>query len=243
MYKTIAIALLLASGAAAGDVTMKYSDGTAFYLSDKHAAMGDATAQVVFERGSDTFIMINHDERTWMEVSEDFGNDVRSAIDQQMQEMLAQLPPEQREMVKRQMQNMPQMMGGMGMEPPKLTVEKTGKTDTVAGYKCAEATVRYGRLHEDQVCIATMDELGLKKSDFAALASAMASMSRMAGMGRDGQESAPDLDEMGGIPIRSSSGRGQGGHELVALTRDKVDAARFEVPQGYRKVSMEDLMR
>lgn len=242
MYRAIAAGLLLASGTATADLTMEYSDGTAFYLSGKHAAMGAEDHQVLFEEGNETFIVIDHKRRTWMEMDENFGNDMRSAIDEQMKEMLAQLPPEQREMVKRQMQNMPNMMGGaMNMEPPKMTVHKTGKTDKVAGYKCSEATIDYGGMHEEKACIATLDELGLKKSDFDALASAMASIAKMSG--RDNKRSPmSELDEMGGIPIRSSSGPNDRGHELTRLHRDKVDKSRFEIPDGYRKVSMADMM-
>lgn len=239
MKKTVFFCALLINAAALADVSMDYTDGAFVRISGAYASVGSDDGYVIFEKGKDTFVMVNPAERTYMEVSQDFGKQVRSAIDTQMQEMLAQMPPEQREMVKKQMQGM--LGGGMDMEPPQMRVERTGKTDKVAGFNCAEARVSYGPMHEEMACIATMDELGLKKSDFEVLVSAIKSMTEMTGM-KNKDKSAMDFDVMGGVPIRTVDRRHGSDSELKALSRDKIDASSFSVPQGYRKVSVEDMM-
>lgn len=235
------LTLILVSFSAVADVRMDYSDGSFVMFSGDHVVAGDKDGHAIFEAGKDTFIIVNHKEKNYMEVSETFAEDVASAMSAKMEEMLADVPPEQRAMIEQSMKGM--MPGGGAMpEPPKMTVNKTGKQDNVAGFDCSEVEVSYsGRIPDMVSCVATPKELGISNKDFESMAAAMRSMSRMAGR-EDDDESDMDFEGMGGIPIRTRVLPNGSEDELVSLSKDNISEDQFAVPAGYTKVSMDDMM-
>ena len=241
MQKLIFLVLLLVSTTAFADVTMTFSDGSFVKINERYVAIGDDYGFGIIEDGKDTFIMVDHGERSYMEVSATFADDVSAMMAAQMEQMLADVPPEQRAMIEQSMKGM--MPGGGAMpEPPKMMVRKTGDTDSVAGYKCSEVEISYGTGQaEEMSCVATTSELGISGRDFASMAAAMRAISRMAGM--DGEDDTlVDFEAMGGIPIRTRDLPAGDAEELVSLSKDDLDDSDFAVPDSYTKVSMEDMM-
>jgi len=241
MKKPILPILVFASFPATADVRMDYSDGAYVIIADGFVATGDTNGYALFEAGKDTFVIVDHNEKTYMEVSETFAEDVASAVAEQMEQMLASVPPEQRAMMEQSMKGM--MPGGGAMpEPPKVTMNKTGKKDKVAGFSCAEVEIAFdGRKAHEVSCVATPGELGIKAKDFESMAAAMKSMSSMAGR-EDDTDSEMDFAGMGGIPIRTRNARSGDVDELVSLSKDNIDKKLLDVPAGYDKVSTEDMM-
>lgn len=242
MRKLVLALFCFSSASVLADVTMTFDDGTILMISDRYVAIGDQQAKAVFEADKDTFLMVDHDEQTYMEMSETFAEDVSAMMAAQMEQMLAEVPPEQRAMFEQSMKDM--MPGGAAMpEPPTMIVNKTGNTDTVAGFSCSEVEVSYGSGRPEELsCVATTSELGITRKDFESMSNAMRSVSRMAGMEDDG-ESLMDFNAMGGVPIRTRDLVSGDEDVLVSLSKDDIDEAAFAVPPGYRKVSMDDLMR
>ena len=126
---------------------------------------------------------------------------------------------------------------------PKMTLSRTGETDKVAGYACEIAEISYedGSVG-DVVCIADPGELGLDDDDFEALVAAMQNIAELASIS-PGTAPQADFGAMGGVPVRTLSPEAGETSELVGLDPSPIDAARLEVPAGYREVSMEEMMR
>lgn len=240
MYKTFAITLLLASVVARADVEMQYSDGSLGLVDDGRVLFGDEDAAVLFVPGEEGMVVISHEEKTWVRLKPGFANAMVSQVQAQMEAMLAGMPPEQRAMVEQQMSGMmPQMAGEM----PKLSIRKTGSTEKIAGYDCAEVEiVSADGSVEETVCVATADELDIDDDDYEAMLRAMEGMAEVATLGGGGGAQL-EFAKLGGVPIRTRSPNGRDNNEIVSVDTSSVDAARLQIPDGYRETSIEEMMR
>lgn len=222
------------------EVEMRFNDGSVGIVSDGRVMFGDDTNAVLYLPGDEGMIVIDSSQQTWMRLEPGFASKMAEQVQAQMNQMLASVPPEQRAMVEAQMKG---MMPQMGQEAPQVNIRKTGKTDTVAGFDCAEAEVSFeGGGVEETVCIADADELGIADEDFDSLIAAMRGMAEIATLNPDAPPQA-DFGDIGGVPIRTTDRNYGNDSELVSVNTDNVDTARLEIPDGYREVSIEDMMR
>jgi hypothetical protein len=122
-------------------------------------------------------------------------------------------------------------VGAMGTNPaaptgPKPTVEKTGKSDTVAGYSCDIIKVTEANGDKADVCVA-------KGISFPAMG------------GRHSAGWMSSLEDS--FPLRAittdASGKEKSHMEVTKVDKKSIDDARFQVPAGYQTVSMEDMMK
>jgi hypothetical protein len=106
----------------------------------------------------------------------------------------------------------------------KPNVEKTGKTDTVAGYSCEIWHVSDEKGSGD-VCVA-------KGISFPKLGRGAPSWQSM-------------LED--GFPLRAvmndSTGKEKDRMEVTKIDKKSLDDSRFEVPAGYQTMNMEDMMK
>ncbi len=249
MKKSALIALaLVVSGAAHADATFHFNDGSFAMISDGRVAVGDGQGVALFQPGRDAFLMVNHEDQTVMEVTPTFMSDMGAMMSAQMEQMLAGMSPEERALVE---QSMPGMLssGGMQPEPMEATSRRTGESDSVAGYDCdiyeltQQITTPFGvQTTSELVCVATVSELGISRSDFDAMSNAMNAMVSMVGFD-DASQTTMDFGELGGIPIRTVDKSSGILSELESLSTDAIDDAAFRVPDGYQRVTMEDMMQ
>jgi len=70
----------------------------------------------------------------------------------------------------------------------------------------------------------------------------MKAMREMASMS---SQNTPDEDfqQLGGIPIRSRNTAYGHDSEVVSVSTSPVDTSRLQIPEGFREVSMHDMMR
>ena len=238
MKNLFLILLLCNASAAFADLTMDLSDGGRAQVSDGRVAFGTKGNYVLFEPGKESFILVNDSEKTYMEVPQDFAKQMADMMAAQMEKMMAEIPPEQREMFKKTMKG---MVPGQ-QQPVQRTTRPTGNESTVAGFDCSELEVTTpGRGADELICVATADELDISDDDYAALIGAMKAMAQMAQMGNKGV-SPMNFDDIGGIPIRTQGSNGKKISELVGLSNDSIPADRFEVPAGYRETSIEAML-
>ncbi len=233
---------LLWTSLAFADVSLTFSDGSFVRTNDRYMVAGDKEGFIIIETGKSGLIIVDHKERTYMEVSETFVEDTHAMMAAKMEQMLAAIPPEQRAMFE---QSMADMMAGGGakQELPKMNVRKTGKQDTFAGHTCSEVEISYGDGEVEEIaCVATVDELGISERDYASLVAGTLSLSRMSSMNGD-DKTIMDFDAMGGIPIRIRDLKDGDEDALVSLSHEKLADDMFAIPPGYRKVSMEDMIK
>jgi hypothetical protein len=116
------------------------------------------------------------------------------------------------------------MMPGAPPGGPKPTVDKTGKTDTVAGYSCDVWKVNDPNGEHTDLCVA-------KGISFPA-------MGRHAGW----MSSLEDT-----FPLRAvqydSAGKEKSRMEVTKVDKKSLDDKMFEVPAGYQTQNMDDMMK
>lgn len=122
-------------------------------------------------------------------------------------------------------------VGAMGATPagmppagPKPTVEKTGKTDTVAGYSCDVWKVTEASGEKTEACVAK----GISFPAFGRHAGWMSSLED-------------------GFPLRAisydSAGKEKSKMEVTKIDKKSIDDSQFQVPAGYTTQDMASMMR
>lgn len=112
------------------DVEMHFDDGSRGLVSNGRVLFGDDETSVLFEVGQEYLTVINWDKHSYMRVSPSFAADMMTQANQQMEQMLAAMPPEQRAMMETQMKgHMPQL------QAPRILISRNS-----AGFRFVQPT-------------------------------------------------------------------------------------------------------
>lgn len=194
----------------------------------------------------DRFLVLDHDEKSYIIMDEAMLEAVSSKISEAMQQMeaqLANLPPEQRalaeQMMKGQMQS---VMGDQGSpaSPPSVEVIGPGEWQ---GRACTRYAVVQGPNLSQDVCSAPLDQIN-------GAADMMQAFQGMAKFVKKLSESLPDplassisdnpgaiMDQIDGFPIHSVEyqfGQATGEVSLESIKEQELDESVFAAPEGYR---------
>ena len=194
-------------------------------------------ARIVFDKSADKLLMVMDDKMQYMDMDA-------------MMESLGGLS----DMLAGMMENMPEdaqaqmggILGGLGgqqgqpMEAPEVVA--TGKTDSVAGVKCAISTMQAAG-NTTEMCLAQPGDVGISDTDFALLRAMMKKQSltsRQAGqiLGIKGLEFSPA--ELDGVPVRIKqlTGPEAGTVSEFQGTSADVDASAVAIPDNYQAVTI-----
>lgn len=235
---------LAAAPALAGTIieTESSSQGmNRMFVSGDQVRMDSDDTYMIFDAAASEMTFVNTAERRYQVMTEQdirrMGERIRQ-MRQQMEQQLQNMPEEQRAQARQQME---QMMPSSG-EQPELRVEATGGTDQVAGAECREARVyRDGDLAHE-VCVAEPGALGIAAGDFDTVMAMFGFLEKMAGSlggGADqigGREMRQMMDELGGMPARSSGQGEADSWEIRSVESGSIDAGRFEIPDGFQRM-------
>ena len=113
------------------------------YISGKNINMDVLTEEhkgaTIFRGDKELFWAIDHDKKEYTEIDkkmmEQMGQSMGTAM-KQMEEQMANMPPEQRAMMEQMMKGQMQMMTQAASEP--TTLKKTGEKKKISGYKCTK---------------------------------------------------------------------------------------------------------
>ena len=214
---------------------------------EPHQEGGAAATAMIFR--DNALLILNSQERSYYRMDEQtmtrLGSQISAAM-QQMQEQLANLPPEQRAMMEEMMKGrMPEgmSMGGAG-QPPALRVEPAG-SERVGPYSCDKYAVYQGQNKTQEICVVPDSQIG-------ALGEVMETFRAMARFTRKLVESTPQgplsnmtqnpfqvLDEIEGFPVLTRQfENGQPTHETLFKSASEQDLSDdlFSVPNGYREI-------
>jgi hypothetical protein len=161
-----------------------------------------------------------------------------------MEAQMANMPPEQRAMME---QMMKQMGGGApGGKLPKRDVKSTGRSESVAGFKCTIWEVTVDGQKDQELCatpasaipggtevLAVMREIG---EMMQGLSEGLGPMAR-----RTANEEWKDVAKIGGVPILTrdfEAGKPSSETRLAVIRKESVPASMFEVPAGYKERKM-----
>lgn len=227
---------------------------------DTQSMEGELASTVIFLGETDEMYMIDHDEKEYIvmdrEQVEALGQQLSQAM-QQMQEALAQVPPEQRAMMERMMKD---RMGSGDYEPPSPpVVTDLGESGSVNGIACRWKQVTRDDVLEEKACVAEQGEIAggaemvaiaHEMRDFTEglrrMAESASSMPMLGGgtMGELGASMAADLD---GFPLISEHYDGEG-KLMKRSTFESADEvavpdAEFTPPSGYERQTLQGMTR
>jgi hypothetical protein len=229
-----------------GTVEISTQDGVS--RMEVTSVSNDESGGMIFREKGREFIAIDHEEKEYYLIDEDamerIGAQLSSAM-QQMQEALADMPPEQRAMAEQMMkQHVPAPMEA----PEPMTVRKTGAGDTINGFDCQYYEVQQQGAKIRELCVTDWDKIdgGREAADsmlamagfFDRMAEQFSSGSGMDVMGQQ-RELFQHMRELGGYPVLTREFDDSGG--LVSESRLKsagtsdIDPAFFNPPRGYQK--------
>lgn len=236
--------LILAAGASAASadtrLTYKVTEGSGETMQSVLIGQGklrtDTTAMtsVIIDPATSAMIILDHGKKTFMRMG-------RAEIDQlaammkQLEQAMANMPPEMREKMK-------SMMGGGGAL---ITVVNTGRKDTVGGRPCTVSETKMQGQTVGETCDAPFSALRLPEADLAVVVKA----SQMFKALTDQLTASPVIGRMVSqvgiradvFPLRTTTVQGtqRTTSELASVDNAALPADLFVAPAGYKEQKMD----
>lgn len=155
-------------------------------------------------------------------------------------DQLARLPPEQRAMAEKMMQ---QMTGGASLEKaPAPEPKPTGEQQTVAGIDCADYVVNTGRGSE-KLCVAEPEALAMSDDEFTTVRDMYTLLAKLSEATGFAGSAAPRADKLPGVPILIQQASGDRKQRLRSVAHPDLDAGIFRIPDDYRERDPKSLSR
>ena len=223
---------------------------TQFYAQDDKIRMdngpnaGEPEMSTIFL--GNEFIVLDHKETRYYVIDEAMMDEVGAQMNAAMKEMekqLASLPPEQRAMAEQMMKGRMQGMMGDGQESkPRVEAIGTGKWRTSS---CKQYAVFEGGRKTQEICAAslgTIDGADEAMQAFRNMAAYINKMTESLPMrGSTGPNPGELLDEIDGFPVVTKQYAGGSVADITTLentSNEDVDAALFEIPEGYTRLDL-----
>lgn len=237
------LVLGLAAPATAGWQIQEKSEGeiNSLYFQNNRVRDQSAESVSIMDLAKGRLILVNPATKTYWSGPFSDMLKMRDQAMNQMQQQLKQLPPEQRAMAKKAMQ---EAMGKKDGPRPKVVVKKTGQSAAIAGFKAQKYEIwADGQLREEQwiaPAIATAKELDTKK------------MKQMMGVfaqagGQSTYETDPAVQDLWskGYPVKVIN------HldgetmvrQVVQAQKKDLPADLFAAPKGYRRVELMEIFQ
>ena len=230
MLRPLAVLTLsaFAISASAEDVTITYKMGdgaiATHYFAKDHIRFNSGRSDVIMEFASGKIVNIDHQKKQFSEMTVAEMETTMKAASAQMEQAMAQMPPQLRE-------KMGKMMGG-GSE---VSVTK-GATKTVAGVSCQSYSITMGDTMTQETCNSTAIVPPFDPGEFKKLAFATAPM------GQGMSKMVEKMSEIHGMALSTHTtisvmGRkNEVSMEATEIKKGAIAADVFALPEGYKKV-------
>lgn len=249
LVPTTAACVIAASALALADsrIAFKTTEGQSATLDailighGKIRTDSDKTTSAILDPAAGTMTVLDHGRKTYIRLTRaDVEKMVAMASDmmKQMEQAMANVPPEMRERMKG-------MMGGAAAAGPAIEFADTGKTATVGGVTCRVFQGKAMGRVAAETCMGDPSAIQLPAADRATLVAAMAWYKELA----DKLTSGP-LARVGSaspfrgglVPLRSTTIGPDGSRstsEFAGVTSAEMSADTFTVPAGYKEQKIE----
>lgn len=199
---------------------------TRIELSGARLRVDSGNASVLIDTGTGSAIVLMHDKREYMDMGK---------MAQSMNAMLANVPPQMREMMKQRMA----AHGGGGA----VSYAPTGQTSDVGGRACEVYSATVNGRHVSDACLASVAAAGVSGADEATLRHAFEQMQTLASKASAGMlHTGIDAMPAGKFPVRITrydDGKVAAISELRQLSAAAAAASGdFTIPAGYREMQM-----
>ncbi len=208
-----------------------------------------ANADMIFRGDRHEMLAVDHDSQTYVLIDDATIDQISAQLSQleaQMQDMLKDVPPEQRAAVEEMMK---QRMPSGGSAESVTEIKRTGESGEKNGYSAREFELYRDGRHERSFWVTDWDDIEGGREAANAFKS-------MAGFVQDLQDAMPDfakspavgtnayehLDELGGFPVvtieYAADGSVVGENHLKSSRVESLDDAEFEPPAGYARKTL-----
>jgi hypothetical protein len=226
-------------------------------LKDGMLALQDANGVIngFYDSDRDVVFVFDHSNKSYYEIDRAFAsqmgkqlNSAMTMLNEQMEKAMAGMSEEQKQQFKA-------MMPGMMSSKAKpivahVSIQKTGKTSTVAGINCDLAEIQEEQQTTQQLCIASSQAAGISDKEMQSLKK----LWQFAGQFThlidlvDKQQIQVNpasitavLEQMQGIPLAIDSNDGASGR-ITAISHESIAKTLFTIPEGFQKKSLLNLM-
>jgi hypothetical protein len=198
---------------------------TRIELSGAQLRVDSGNASVLIDTGKGSAVMLMNDKREYMDMGQ---------MAQSMNAMLANVPPQMREMMKQRMA----AHGGGGT----VSYAPTGQTGDVGGRPCEVYAATVNGRHVSDACLANVAAAGISGADEATLRRAFEQMQAIASKASAGMvHTAIDAMPAGKFPVRITrydDGKVAAISELKQLSNTTAPGGDFAIPAGYSAMQM-----
>jgi hypothetical protein len=170
-----------------------------------------------------------------------------AAVDKQMAEAMKDLPPAQREQMMQMMKQMGRSTPGASGPPPRVTIERTGETETIAGLPARKYRVlANGRLYEELWL--TTDAALLRELDLGRAPDTFGRMfACMVGGGSERVEASAEYRQLyaQGWPLKAvyhGEGGGAGRSPVTRVEQRDIPEREFAPPAGFRPAPLSEML-
>jgi hypothetical protein len=199
---------------------------TRIEVSGSRMRMDSGNVSMLVDAASGDILMLMRDKQQYMDMGK---------MAQSMNAMLANVPPQMREMMK-------QRMAAHGHGGVAVAYAPTGQTETVAGYPCTVYSVTAGSEHRGDACLADIASAGIDAADQATVRKVFEDLRAMAQTASAGMASSSiNQIPVGKFPVmmtRYDAGKLVGVTQIKDVTRGAVASADFAIPAGYSEKQM-----
>ena len=256
-YVTVLLATLVFCASAHAGVTLDLvrSDANGKELERTHVSSQGGKLRMDTDGGQfssdvsmiflgDRFLVIDHDEKTYIIMDEAMLNEVSAKMNdalKQMEAQLAQMPPEQRAMAEQMMKSQLSALSGTDSAgPPRVEAVGPGEWN---GRPCTRYAVYEGAEKSQDVCAAPLEQVeGADEmiEAFMGMAEFVQKLTEsLPGPLAASLSANPGavMDQINGFPIHSveySGGERSAESRLESIEEGALDGAMFEAPSGYR---------
>ena len=225
------------------------SDENAMLLDGKNlrtTAVSGYEVDMIFRGDENKVWQIMKDKRQVMEMTEEISDAMATQMDAAMQEMqkrLASMPPAQRAMMEKMLE---EKMPKKEEAAPEFAyrVEKTGNTREIDGIQCHQYDIFLDEEKASEMFVASWNDVGADKDALEALV-ALSSfmqkfMKKMNSFAASKLASFPDLNQLDGYPLLMRTfkdGVAETEARWALPEEQDVSATTFELPPGYKVVN------
>jgi len=203
----------------------------------------------IFDSNSNKLMHISPNQKSYIEIDQNTMNQQMNAVKQrmdmmmaQMQEQMKNMPPEQRQMMENMMsQKMNGQMPGMPQAPQRVQVQ-TGKTDIIAGVKCAIIEIQINKIIQEELCIANENQFAINSTDKQTIKKMIVFFKQLSKKSGSMMGANSMADQYDGVPIRTREYNNAGGliteSTLNSINTKPVSSDIVSVPATYTKKTM-----
>ena len=192
----------------------------------------------LYDVSGDQTIVMQLNERTYYPMSRESAEELAKRMEAAREQMLQIMEQAKANMTAEERAQMEKYMESRGMgaltEPPKMSLEISGRRDSFHGIECQWVEMLKNGQPLSEMCIANAADLGMDASEREAvnrMADLLLSMGNA--ISQASLERSPD-----GIPLAMNDFQENHRLRLHDWTSESLDAALFRVPDDFRMISI-----